>query len=85
MERGGLNATLDEQAIWRDVQLDTASSRLLNQAQARWQLSARSVVRILKVARTLADLAGLAKPGIEELSEALQLRRLDRPYGRDTL
>jgi magnesium chelatase family protein len=48
-------------------------------------LSARSVVRILKVARTLADLAGRDEPGIEELAEALHLRRLDRRSSVDTV
>jgi len=85
LERGGLNSALNEQAIWKEISLDTACTRVLNQAQKRWQLSARSIVRILKVARTLADLANIQRPGLNEISEALQLRRLDRPYDRDTL
>ena len=85
LARGGLNSTLDAKAVWREVQPDAASNRLLHEAQERWQLSARSIIRVLKVARTLADLAGLARAGSGQISEALQLRRLDRPYGRDTL
>jgi magnesium chelatase family protein len=85
LARGNLNAVLDEKAVWRDVDPAGESARLLRQAQERWQLSARSIVRILKVARTIADIAGRAAPGPDEISEALQLRRLDGPYGRDTL
>jgi magnesium chelatase family protein len=85
LARGNLNAALDEKAVWRDVDPSGESARLLRKAQERWQLSARSIVRILKVARTISDLASRAEPGPDEISEALQLRRLDRPYGRDTL
>jgi magnesium chelatase family protein len=85
LQRGSLNARLGEKDVWARVQLDPAGERLLAEAQARWQLSARSIVRILKVTRTLADLAGAAEAGIAELSEALQLRRLDRPVLIDTL
>jgi magnesium chelatase family protein len=85
LARGALNARLDERAVWREIRLDPTSHKLLRDAQQRWQLSARSVVRILKVARTLADFAERAEPGPDEISEALMLRRLDRPYGVDTL
>jgi len=78
LARGELNARLGERAVFEHVELDRAASRLLAEAQEHWQLSARSVVRILKVARSLADLTGAAQPGVAELSEALQLRRLDR-------
>jgi magnesium chelatase family protein len=80
-----LREPLDERAVWREIRLDRDSNRLLQQAQERWHLSARSIVQILKVARTLADLAGHPGPGQQQIAEALQLRRLDRPYGRDTL
>ena len=76
--RGSLNARLGEREIWQQVVLDVPSRRLLARAQERWQLSARSIVRVLKVAMTLADLAGRPAPGIDDISEALQLRRLDR-------
>jgi magnesium chelatase family protein len=78
-ERGALNARLGEREVWRQVALDAPARRLLARAQERWQLSARSIVRMLKVARTLADLAGRPDPGVDEIAEALQLRRLDRP------
>jgi magnesium chelatase family protein len=83
--RGALNARLGERAIWQLVTLDLPSRRLLARAQERWQLSGRSIVRMLKVAMTLADLAERATPGVDEISEALQLRRLDRPLEIHTL
>jgi len=55
---------------------DTAGSKLLTQAAERMKLSARAYHRVLKVARTIADLAGadgIAKPHI---AEALSFRRL---------
>ena len=59
LERGGrLNARLDARALWRAVTLGAAERALLKRATERWQLSARSALRVLKVARTLADLAG---------------------------
>ena len=85
LARGALNARLGEREVWRQVTLDAPSRRLLARAQERWQLSARSIVRTLKVARTLADLAGRPEPAVDEISEALQLRRLDRPAGNHTL
>jgi len=83
--RGSLNAELGEREVWEQIVLDAAATRLLADVQERWRLSARSVVRILKLTRTLADLAGKAEPDSGELSEALQLRRLDRPVRADTL
>jgi magnesium chelatase family protein len=84
-KRGTTNARLGERDVLAGVPVDRAASRLLTDAQDRWRLSARSVVRILRVARTLADLAGRDEPGVDELSEALHLRRLDRPSSGDTV
>jgi magnesium chelatase family protein len=52
---------------------------LLARAADRWQLSARGSVRVLRVARTIADLTSSATVLSEHLAEALQLRCLDRP------
>jgi magnesium chelatase family protein len=51
---------------------------LLKRAAERWRLSARSSLRVLKVARTIADLAGSAPVTTEHVAEALQLRCRDR-------
>jgi magnesium chelatase family protein len=83
--RGRLNARLGERAVWDSVALDRGARRLLGEAQERWRLSARSVVRILKVARTLADLAERPQPQPGDVSEALRLRFLDRPSPIDTV
>jgi magnesium chelatase family protein len=51
---------------------------LLKRATERWQLSARSALRVLKVARTIADLGGHGDVVAEHVAEALQLRCRDR-------
>ena len=80
LERSGkLNARLDARALWRVVSLGAAERALLKRAADRWQLSARSTLRVLKVARTLADLAASAGVATEHVAEALQLRCRDRP------
>jgi len=83
--RGALNTRLGEQDALALVRTNPAMGRLLRAAQTRWQFSARSIVRILRVSQTLADLDGLERAGVDQLSEALQLRRLDRPPGGDTV
>jgi magnesium chelatase family protein len=77
--RGGhLNARLDARGLWRVVKLRREQRELLKRAADRWQLSARSSLRILKVARTIGDLAGSAEVTTEHVAEALQLRCRDR-------
>jgi magnesium chelatase family protein len=79
LARGGkLNARLDARALWRAVTLGAAERALLKRATERWQLSARSSLRVLKVARTLADLAGSDSVAAPHVAEALQLRCRDR-------
>jgi magnesium chelatase family protein len=79
LERSGkLNARLDARALWGVVSLGTSERELLKRAADRWQLSARSSLRVLKLARTIADLASAANVTSEHVAEALQLRCRDR-------
>ena len=72
------NAQMPSRLV-RDVcQLSPAGITLLRTAMERLQLSARAYDRILKVARTGADLAGSDDIKIEHLAEAIQYRSLDR-------
>ena len=57
---------------------DDDSRRLLESAIEKLGLSARAYNRVLKIARTIADLAGAADIGANHISEAIQYRTLDR-------
>jgi magnesium chelatase family protein len=59
-------------------QINTAAKTLLNKAMERLNLSARAYDRIIKVARTIADLAGSEEIKIDHLAEAIHFRSLDR-------
>ncbi len=79
LERGGrLNARLDARGLWRVVKLGQEQRTLLKRAADRWQLSARGSLRVLKVARTIADLEQSAAVTTQHVAEALQLRCRDR-------
>ena len=60
--------------------LDEASEKLLENAMQRMGLTARAHDRILKVARTIADLEGAPEIVSKHVAEAVQYRSLDRTY-----
>lgn len=72
--QGYLNAGLTPQQIDQHVQLDAQSQNILAMAQQRLQLSARGYHRILRVARTIADLAQSEQISTMHISEALSYR-----------
>lgn len=73
-----LNSQLDGRLVDRFCGLDESGRRLLESAHARFGLSARSHVRVLRVSRTIADLADSETIEEKHLAEALQYRVLDR-------
>ena len=73
-----LNARLRARDLRRHCRLDDKSQRLLDVACERLGLSARAFTRIVRVARTIADLAGEARIHSGHLAEAIQYRSLDR-------
>jgi len=73
--QGKINALLSPKEIEQHCGLDAASENLLKQAIARLGLSARSFHRIVKVARSIADLAGEAAIRSSHVAEAIQYRR----------
>ncbi len=75
---GKPNAQLNNADLQSCCQLDPASYQLLAQAQDKLGLSPRAYQRILKVARTIADLADKDRIELSHLSEAIGYRRLDR-------
>ena len=72
------NAQMTTRQIRNYCRLDNASSSLLKQAMERLSLSARAYDRILKVARTIADLEAAENVVASHIAEAIQYRSLDR-------
>ena len=72
------NARMGSRELKQYCELDEATLGLLKFAMADLNLSARAYDRILKVARTIADLAGAEKIAGDHVSEAIQYRSLDR-------
>lgn len=77
------NAMMNSKMLREYCRLDTASASLLARAMERLSLSARAYDRILKVARTIADLEGSEQIAAAHLAEAINYRSLDREaWGR---
>ncbi|MFT4242478.1 MAG: YifB family Mg chelatase-like AAA ATPase [Acidovorax sp.] len=74
--QGQPNQAQQGQEIDTHLRLDEAAARFLNTAAARLGWSARSTHRVLKVARTIADLAGADATEASHVAEAVQYRRL---------
>ena len=72
------NAQMNARLIKKHCELDAGGHRMLELAGDKLGFSARSYSRILKVARTIADLAGSAAIHEPHLAEAIQYRSLDR-------
>ena len=75
---GKTNHNLGNREVDLYCKLDKASTNLLENAIEKLGLSARAMHRILKVTRTIADLAGVEKIQTTHLAEAINYRRLDR-------
>jgi magnesium chelatase family protein len=78
--RGFSNAHMPTRMIRRMCALDASGERTLEMAMRRMSLSARAHDRILKVARTVADLDGSESVTAKHIAEAIQYRSLDRNY-----
>ncbi|MDX1350429.1 MAG: hypothetical protein R3279_09290, partial [Putridiphycobacter sp.] len=72
------NAQLNAKLIEKHCSIDDNGNRLLKLAMDKMGLSARSYARILKVARTIADLAKSENIDAEHIAEAIQYRSLDK-------
>jgi magnesium chelatase family protein len=74
------NAQMSHKQVRKFCVLDKEESELLKMAMSELNFSARAYDKILKVSRTIADLAGCENIKTEHLSEAIQYRSLDRDF-----
>ena len=72
------NAQMGIKEIERYCRVDDATRALLHKAMETRSMSARAVHRVLRVARTIADLAGADEIALEQVAEAVQYQTLDR-------
>jgi magnesium chelatase family protein len=72
--KGALNSKLTNSELIASALLSTEAEQLLNSAAEQLNVSARSYMRVLKIARTIADLGGSTKISTEHISEALRYR-----------
>src|SRR5262249_23597122 len=76
-----VNARMSGRQVRRFCSVSQDATRLLGRAVSSLGLSARGHDRVLKVARTIADLSGCERIALEHVSEAVQYRGLDRGIG----
>jgi magnesium chelatase family protein len=74
------NSQMSTQQIRLYCELSTDAERILERAMQQQGLSARAHDRILKVARTIADLEAASEIAVKHIAEAIQYRTLDRSY-----
>jgi magnesium chelatase family protein len=72
--QGCVNRALSGKALVEFVSLSAESNKLLNEASDKMVLSLRAVHRVLRVARTIADLDGVAGVDVKHVVEALSYR-----------
>jgi magnesium chelatase family protein len=72
------NASMDSKDIKKFCTLNSESEEILKMATGKLGLSARAYDKILKVSRTIADMAGEPEILAPHISEAVQYRSLDR-------
>jgi len=77
---GKVNGQLAPREVERHCVAEEEATALLKQAIARLNLSARAYHRVLKLARTISDLADEKTIGVAHMAEAIQYRRLDRSF-----
>lgn len=75
--QGTINAELAGDTLTAHCALDSPARRMLTRAGERYRLSARGFHRVLRVARSIADLAGSERVQGEQLAEALSYRAID--------
>jgi len=80
LARGYYNSRMPVRMIRKQCALDESGERTLEMAVRRMGLSARAHDRILKVARTIADLGESETVAAKHVAEAVQYRSLDRNY-----
>jgi magnesium chelatase family protein len=78
-----LNSQMTPAAVKSHCRLDLESEQMLKQAFNKFNMSARAYDRILKVARTIADLEESPDIKAQHVAEAIQYRSLDRKYWRN--
>ncbi len=75
-----LNGRMGPRRVRQTCPLNSAGEQLLKQAMSELGLSARAHDKVLRLARTIADVEGAEQIAAAHLSEAIQYRRLDRQY-----
>ena len=75
--QGTLNAALGPEALIQATQLDAAGRKLVKRSCERFNLSARGIHKVLKVARTIADLNGTPSVAAEHVAQALTYRAIE--------